>query len=117
IIDVLTKRFADYAGHLDARPQVILAHGEARSTLERSSEKFDVIQASLIDTWAASSAGAYVLTENGIYTKEAWRAFLNHLTPDGILTMSRWYQKAQPAENLRLASLAPAALMDLWIED
>jgi len=97
IIDVLTKRFADYAGHLDSRPQVVLEHGEARSTLERSAEKFDVIQASLIDTWAASSAGAYVLTENGIYTKEAWRGFLNHLTPDGILTMSRWYQESQPA--------------------
>jgi len=117
IIDVLTKRFADYAGHLDARPSVVLAPGEARSILERSSEKFDIIQASLIDTWAASSAGAYVLTENGIYTKEAWRAFLNHLTPDGILTMSRWYQEAQPAETLRLASLATAALMDLGIED
>src|SRR5436190_3087139 len=117
IIDVLTKRFADYAGHLDARPSVVLAPGEARSILERSSEKFDIIQASLIDTWAASSAGAYVLTENGIYTKEAWRGFLNHLTPDGILTMSRWYQEAQPAETLRLASLASAALMDLGVED
>src|SRR5262249_61015896 len=111
------KRFADYAGHLESRPSVVLAHGEARSRLERSPEKFDIIQASLIDTWAASSAGAYVLTENGIYTKEAWLAFLNHLTPDGILTMSRWYQETQPAETLRLASLASAALMDMGVED
>src|SRR5437867_12391548 len=31
--------------------------------------------------------------------------------------MSRWYQEGQPAETLRLASLATAALMDLGIED
>jgi hypothetical protein len=117
IIQVLTNRFSEYAGHLESRPSVVLTHGEARSTLERSPEKFDIIQASLIDTWAASSAGAYVLTENGIYTKEAWLAFLNHLTPDGILTMSRWYQEGQPAETLRLASLATAALMDFGVEE
>ena len=80
-------------------------------------EKFGIIQASLIHTWAASSAGAFVLTENGLYTKEAWRTFLNHLTPDGILTMSRWYQEGQPAETLRLTALATSALADLGVED
>jgi len=117
IIEALTSRFADYAGNLHRHPSVTLAHGEARSVIEQSRETFDIIQASLIDTWAASSAGAYVLTENGLYTKEAWEAFLNHLTPDGILTMSRWYHEAQPAETLRLASLATAALMELGVED
>lgn len=117
IINVLSKRFGDYAGHLDSRPSVELLPGEARSVIERSHEKFDIIQASLIDTWAATSAGAYVLTENGLYTREAWRAFLNHLTSDGILTMSRWYHEDQPAETLRVASIATAALMDLGVED
>src|SRR5262249_45636672 len=64
-------------------------------------------------TWAATSAGAYVLTENGLYTKEAWLTFLTHLTPDGILTMSRWYDEAQPAETLRLSALSTASLMDI----
>src|SRR5207245_121 len=67
--------------------------------------------------WAATSAGAYVLTENGLYTKEAWITFLNHLTPDGILTMSRWYYEAQPAETLRLAALAASSLMEMGVED
>ena len=59
----------------------------------------------------------YVLTENGLYTKEAWSAFLNHLNPDGILTMSRWYQESQPAETLRLTALATSALLDMGVED
>src|SRR5262249_17446421 len=96
---------------------VTLVHDEARSYVARSPQKFGIIQASLIDTWAASSAGAYVLTENGLYTKEAWLTFLNHLTPDGILTMSRWYYEAQPAETLSLPALATSSLMQIGAAD
>jgi hypothetical protein len=114
IIDVLVNRFGDYSGNLQNNPSISIVHDEARSYIERSTEQYGIIQASLIDTWAASSAGAYVLTENGLYTREAWRTFLNHLTPDGILTMSRWYHESQPAETLRLTALATSALMDFW---
>lgn len=117
ILDVLRTRYADYAGNLASRPGVELVHDEARSYISRSNETFGIIQASLIDTWAASSAGAYVLTENGLYTREAWTTFLEHLDPDGILTMSRWYYEAQPAETLRLAALATAALADLGVRN
>ncbi len=117
IVGVLTGQFGSYAGNLTTNPAVTIVHDEARSYVARSSDKFDIIQASLIDTWAATSAGAYVLTENGLYTKEAWLTFLNHLTPDGILTMSRWYYEAQPAETLRLTALATSSLMDLGVDD
>jgi hypothetical protein len=117
ILQVLTSRFAAYAGNLQSNPAVTLVNDEARSYIARSSKKFGIIQASLIDTWAATSAGAYVLTENGLYTKEAWQTFLSHLTDDGILTMSRWYYEAQPAETLRLAALATASLMEMGVED
>jgi hypothetical protein len=117
ILDVLTNHFADFAGNLAKIPGVTLVHDEARSYISRSTEKFGIIQASLIDTWAATSAGAYVLTENGLYTKEAWITFLNHLQDDGILTMSRWYYEAQPAETLRLAALATSSLMETGTDD
>src|SRR5207237_9128724 len=105
-----TNRVEDYTGNLQKKPAVTLVHDEARSYIARSPEQYGIIQASLIDTWAATSAGAYVLTENGLYTKEAWLTFLNHLTPDGILTMSRWYYEAKPAEALRLTALATSSL-------
>ncbi len=117
ILDVLTRKFADYSGQLQNNPAVTLVHDEARSYVARSPEQFGIIQASLIDTWAATSAGAYVLTENGLYTKEAWLTFLNHLTPDGILTMSRWYYEAQPAETLRLTALATTSLIEMGVSD
>src|SRR5207249_8486062 len=112
-----TTLFRSYSGNLQKIPGVTLVHDDARSYIARSTEKFGIIQASLIDTWAATSAGAYVLTENGLYTKEAWRTFLNHLTPDGILTMSRWYYEAQPAETLRLTALATSSLIDSGVAD
>src|SRR5437667_2596829 len=117
ILGVLTNRFRDYTGSLQTNPAVTLVHDEARSYIARSAKQYGIIQASLIDTWAATSAGAYVLTENGLYTKEAWLTFLNHLTPDGILTMSRWYYEAQPAETLRLTALATSSLMDMGVAD
>jgi hypothetical protein len=117
ILAVLTGRFGDYAGGLQRNPAVTLVNDEARSYIARSPERYGIIQASLIDTWAATSAGAYVLTENGLYTKEAWRTFLDHLTPDGILTMSRWYYEAQPAETLRLTALATTSLIDMGVAD
>jgi hypothetical protein len=117
ILRVLTNRFGDYTGQLQKNSAVTLVHDEARSYVARSGQQFGIIQASLIDTWAATSAGAYVLTENGLYTREAWLTFLNHLTPDGILTMSRWYYEAQPAETLRLTALATSSLIDMGVAD
>jgi hypothetical protein len=72
--------------------------------VRRSDERYDVIQASLVDTWAATAAGAYTLTENTLYTVEAFNDYLDHLTDNGMVTMTRWV-----IDGLRLVSLAQAA--------
>src|SRR5260370_35837286 len=73
ILDVLTNRFGEYAGSLHGNPAVTLVHDEARSYVARSAEKYGIIQASLIYTWAATSAGTNVLTEKGLVPKESGR--------------------------------------------
>ena len=92
------------ANHRDVK----LVHDEARSYLARTPRTYRVIQASLIDTWAATGAGAHALGENGLYTLEAWRLFLERLEPGGVVTFSRW----SSSETVRLVALAVAALMD-----
>ena len=72
--------------------------------MRRTPERYDVIQASLVDTWAATAAGAYTLTENSLYTVDAFNDYLDHLTDDGVLTITRWV-----ADGLRLVSLAQEA--------
>lgn len=91
-----------------SRPEVHLIHDDARSWLSRTKKTFRVVQASLIDTWAATGAGAHALGENGLYTLEAWRTFLDRLEPGGVLTVSRW----ATIETSRMLGLAVAALLD-----
>ncbi len=95
---------------LARRPEVVLIHDEARHALQHRRQQYDVIRANLIDTWAATAAGGFVLAENGLYTVEAWRLFLSRLSPRGVFTTTRWYLPAAPAEAQRLIGLAAQAL-------
>ena len=117
ILNILNQRFGDFTGHLDRDPRVHFVNDEARSYIARQSRTFDIIQISLIDTFAATAAGAYVLSENSLYTKEAWKIFLSHLSDRGVLTVSRWYYYRKPGEIYRLTSLAASALKEMGIEN
>jgi spermidine synthase len=111
IVDSIMKgRFAEYSGNLYSDPRVEVLVDEGRSYIRRATEPFASIQATLIDTWAASSSGAFTLSENNLYTVEAFGEFLDHLRTDGIITVTRWYDAGAPKEFLRLVALARAAL-------
>jgi hypothetical protein len=113
ILDLANNRFGDFTGHLDRDPRVRLVNDEARSYLASQRDQFDVLQITFVDTWAATAAGAFTLTENSLYTREAWGVFLDRLTPRGILAVSRGFpEKDQMYEAYRLTALARAALLD-----
>jgi hypothetical protein len=114
--DVMKQRFADYSGRLYFEPNVDVVVGEGRNFVRRSGEKFASIQATLVDTWAATSAGAFTLSENNLYTVEAYVDFLEHLAEDGILSMTRW-RRHPPREFVRLLSLGVAALRRHGVQD
>jgi len=102
--DVMRGRFREFSGGLYTNARIRITVDDGRSFVRRTHEKYDVIQASLVDTWAATAAGAYTLTENTLYTSDAFGDYLDHLTDDGILTITRWI-----FDGLRLVSLAQAA--------
>ena len=102
--DVMRDRFRGFSGGIYANPRVRIAVDDGRSFVRRTPNRYDVIQASLVDTWAATAAGAYTLTENTLYTVEAFDDYLDHLNDEGILSITRWV-----ADGLRLVSLAQAA--------
>jgi hypothetical protein len=117
ILDTVNRRFGVFTGHLDRNPKVTFVNDEARSYIARTDERFDIIEASFIDTWAATAAGALTLAENSLYTVNAWKLFLNRLTPQGVLSFSRWYLPKLPAEAYRLTSLAAATLRASGVAD
>ena len=102
--DVMRGAFREYSGGVYDHPAVHIHVEDGRSFVRRSPDKYDVIQASLVDTWAATAAGAYTLTENSLYTVEAFDDYLDHLTDRGVLSISRWV-----FDGLRLVSLAQEA--------
>jgi SAM-dependent methyltransferase len=111
IFEVLTDKFADFSGHLDRQPGVSLVNAEARSYINHSSDRYDLVQISLIDTWAATAAGGLTLTENRLYTVEAWGDFYRALKPGGLLSVSRWYDPDEHrGEFYRLVAIAASAL-------
>jgi hypothetical protein len=117
IFDIVNGLYGDFGGQLALYPGVRFVNDEARSYIARQGDLLDILQITFVDTWAATAAGAFVLTENSLYTVEAWRTFLSHLTPTGILTVSRWWFSEQPAEMYRLTALACAALRSLGVTE
>lgn len=99
----------------DRRAVVVI--GDGRAVFARAPMQCSVLQASLVDTWAATGAGAFAHTESTLYTREAWRVFLRRVEPAGILTFSRWYDPERVSETARLVSLAVAALLDRGVRD
>jgi hypothetical protein len=116
IVDVTTKRFASFSG-FDRIAGLEVHCDEARSFLTRSEEKFDVIQASLVDTWAATSAGSLSLSENALYTVDGWKIFFAHLKPGGLISFTRHYYGPETFQTYRLFALAWATLLSEGVQD
>ena len=102
--DVMRGQFEGFSGGIYRNPRVRIAIDDGRSFVRRAGDRYDIIQASLVDTWAATAAGAYTLTENTLYTVEAFNDYIDHLSDNGVLTMTRWVM-----DGLRLVSLAQEA--------
>jgi hypothetical protein len=113
---VMRGKYADYSFHLYDRPEVHIHVQDGRSYIRSSRNKYDVVQMTLVDTWASTAAGAFALSENNLYTVEAFREYFDHLKPDGMIAITRW-EFRQPREALRVVSQAMEALHQLGVAD
>jgi hypothetical protein len=111
--DPFYKNFSN----LTAIPNLKLHVEDARSWFAGTHEKFDLIQMSIAISWTSTSAGAFSMSENGLYTLEGWRVFLKSLNSNGIFTLSHWYSPSEVNESGRMIGLATAALLDAGVKD
>lgn len=114
--NVMRGRYADYSRHLYQQPQVDVHVSDGRSFIRNARGRYDVIQMTLVDTWASTAAGAFALSENNLYTLEAFKEYFEHLKPDGMIAITRWEFK-QPREALRVVSVGMEALHQLGVAD
>jgi hypothetical protein len=114
--NVMRGRYADYAKHLYELPQVDIHVSDGRSFIRSSRDRYDVIQMTLVDTWASTAAGAFALSENNLYTVDAFKEYFQHLKPDGMIAITRWEFK-EPREALRVVAVAMDALHQLGVSN
>ena len=115
VIEAVGEKFGHRAAGILDRPDVTVIDEGPRSYLHRTDERFDVIQLSLADSFRPVLAGAYGVSENYLYTVEAFESYYRRLAPDGLLSVTRWAQ-TPPSEGIRVVSVAIEALENLGVE-
>jgi len=109
IINLLRQDYKDFSGHVYDSENVKVYAAEARGFVAGDNNLYDLVQLTLIDSFGASSAGLYALSESYLYTIEALREYLSRLNPQGYLSISRWI-KLPPRDSLKLVATAVDAL-------
>jgi predicted membrane-bound spermidine synthase len=89
IVDYV-KQVGAEAGNVYNRPDVKLVMSEGRNFVRRTDQRYDVILLGFVDSWAAVSSGGLSLTENYLYTADAFREYYDRLTDTGTLVIMRW---------------------------
>jgi hypothetical protein len=116
-VELVSQELGAFSGDVYHLPGVNAVVAEGRSFLTRADGNYDLIQVSLTDSWAATAAGAYSLSENNLYTLEAMRLYWQRLSDDGMVSISRWSMGERRMESARLALLAVDALAHESVED
>ena len=116
VIDIVQEDFDAYGGGIFNNPRVAVHVEEARSFISRTTRRYDVIQIALLDSYSASAAGLYALSENHLYTVEAIEALINRLEPNGYLVITRW-AKLPPRDGPKLFATMLKALEEEGVMD
>jgi hypothetical protein len=115
IRDAADDGLKEFSGSPYTLPRVHTKIGDGRSAVVNADDDYDVIHLGFADTLSASSAQAFVLSENNLYTVEAFDEYLNHLKPGGVLDVSR-PRRLVGDEGLRVTMLALEALRKRGVE-
>ena len=91
--------------------RMTLQHADGRAFLRRIEDRFDVIQMTGADTFAAGAVSGSLLSEDYLYTLEAIDDFLRALRSDGILQITRFGQAP-----LRVLTTVVTALEQIGVE-
>lgn len=113
-IHILKNEYREYSG--DVARRTILVPEEGRYFLSRIKTKVDVIQMSGLDSSPALSSGAFAMSENYVFTREAVQVMLSRLNEDGVISINRIIF-SPPRETLRMVSTMVAAMQNLGIDD
>lgn len=107
-IEVVKEEKAYNGGIYTENPQVTLIEGEGRSYIRNSDKEYNLMLMSLPITKSARNYGNQALTENYLFTRNAFSEYLSKLKPEGFIVIVAHY----PNEALKIAVNAVSALME-----
>ena len=95
--------------------RVVTVDDDPRVFAERTQSRFDIVDLALTAPYRPVTSGAYSLAENYLLTVEAFRQYVEVLSPGGVLTAMRWMQ-TPPSEETRLLAVAIEALRSTGVD-
>lgn len=105
------ERYPAFFDDLLNDPRVDIIETDGRTYVNNTSDTYDVITITAVDTGAAINAGPYVLSENYLYTREAIDTYMSRLREEGVLFVYR-----PPVDLLRALAAAADSLRASGIE-
>ena len=116
IVELVQEDYGAFSGSIYQDEKVSVSVTEGRRFIQSSGDEYDVIELSMTGSASASSTGIYALSENYLYTVESFEGFIDHLSENGFLSVSRWLLPP-PREDVRIVSLAVSALEALGVRE
>jgi hypothetical protein len=116
VIQLLRGEYREFSLGLYDRPDVAVVNQSgrvfARQQRGEGDGDYDVLVVALNDPSRPVTSGAYSLTEDYLYTVEAFEDYFGMLGPDGLLVATRW-QQTPPSESARLFATMATAVSEL----
>jgi len=116
IVELMQNDFAAFSSGLYLRDDVNIVVDEARTFLQTTDQKFDIINIAMLDSFTASAAGVYSLNESHLYTIQAVDQMLSTLDSNGILSITRML-KNPPRDCIKMFATVTETLRNRGISD
>ncbi len=116
VADIVNNDYGDYSGRPYHLPDVTVHIENARTFVKRDTQQYDIVTVTWVDSGAATGAGAFALTENYLYTVDAFRDYLARLKDDGVLAFMR-ARHSPEYDAIKGIGVAVEALRQLGVKD
>jgi hypothetical protein len=113
-VSLVKKIFSDYLADPYGKENVTIENMDGRYFVRDKRNQYDIIQIAGADTDTSNlTTGALVVSENYLYTTQAFRDYFTTLKPDGILSIIRFGVR----EPMLILSTAIAAMREMGIKE
>ncbi len=111
-VDMIKDTFRDFVGDIYGKDNITIVNMDGRYFVRDNTKKYDIIQIAGADTDTSNlTTGALSVSENYLYTAEAFKDYFGSLKPDGILSLIRF----GPREPMLLLTTAMTAMKEMGI--